>query len=43
MEYYLFIDTEYHMELVDIEDYNRVQDDFENISSRNVTSDESNI
>ena len=43
MEYYLFIDPEYHMELVDIEDYNRVRDDFENMAARNETNDESNI
>ncbi|MBD5509359.1 MAG: hypothetical protein HDR05_15310 [Lachnospiraceae bacterium] len=43
MEYYLFIDPEYHMELVDIEDYSRVQNDLEIFAAGNVTSDESNI
>lgn len=43
MEYYLFIDPGYHMELVDAEDYGRVMDDFKNIPSSNITSEDSNI
>lgn len=43
MEYYLFIDPGYHMELVDVEDYGRVVEGFKKISLENIEDGDSNI